>query len=397
MSRSVLIVTLPPLTGGVPAKTEILCRHLRSLGHRVTVSHYATLSDYPDLVVPAWQWVSGKKPDMRESRCFGDFPSVAVGCRFPELEFPYFRPSPFWQKLIDGHDRHIAVGGTVLTSYPLVRAGVPHLVWCACTMIADRIDRRAAMPVLRRLLDRFVVGPVLGAMERDILAGPGRFMGVSSYACDTLIAAGANPGSFSRVPIPVDPDRFFPPETPAETGVIGFAGRAGDPRKNLGLLLRALKRLLDQGETVELRLTGEEPPDLAALALRLGISAHVTWTGWLDEDKLPDFYRGLDVFVIPSLQEGFNIAGIQAMASGVPVVSTRCGGPEDYVIEGETGHLVGFDETAMAEAIGAIVHSRERRGERSAKARNLVERRHGVREFENAPGDAWKLTWGEGP
>ena len=125
MSRSVLIVTLPPLTGGVPVKTEILCRHLRSLGHFVTVSHYATLSDYPDLVAPAWQWVLGKKPGMREGRCFGDFPSVAVGCRFPELEFQYFRPSPFWRKLIDGHDRHIAVGGTVLASYPLVRAGVP--------------------------------------------------------------------------------------------------------------------------------------------------------------------------------------------------------------------------------------------------------------------------------
>ncbi len=397
MSRSVLIVTLPPLTGGVPAKTEILCHHLRSLGHRVTVSHYATLSDYPDLVAPAWQWVSGKKPAMREGRCFGDFPSVAVGCRFPELEFQYFRPSPFWQKLIDGHDRHIAVGGTVLASYPLVRAGVPHLVWCASTMIADRIDRRAAMPVLRRLLDRFVVGPVQRAMERDILAGPGRFIAVSSYACDSLIAAGGNPGSFSRVPIPVDPDRFLPPETPPKPGVIGFAGRPGDPRKNLGLLLRALKRLLDQDETVELRLTGEETPDLAALARELGISGHVTWTGWLDEDKLPDFYRGLDVFVIPSLQEGFNIAGIQAMASGVPVVSTRCGGPEDYVIEGETGRLVGFDETAMAGAIGAIVHSRELRAEMSAKARDLVERRYGVREFENTLAAAWKLTWGEGP
>ncbi|MBT4218760.1 MAG: hypothetical protein HOE26_02185, partial [Rhodospirillaceae bacterium] len=93
MSRSVLIVTLPPLTGGVPAKTEILCRHLRSLGHPVTVSHYATLSDYPELVVPSWQMLSGKRPAMREGQCFGDFSSVAVGCRFPELEFQYFKPS----------------------------------------------------------------------------------------------------------------------------------------------------------------------------------------------------------------------------------------------------------------------------------------------------------------
>jgi len=372
MSHSILIVTLPPLTGGVPAKTEILCRHLRSLGHRVTVSHYATLSDYPDLVAPIWQWPSGKKPGIREGRCFGDFPSVAIGCRFPELEFQYYRPSAFWRKLIDGHDRHIAVGGTVLASFPLARAGTPYLVWCASTMIADREDRRAAMPLARRLLDRLIVGPVQRVMEREILVSSARFMAISSYTRDSLIAAGGMPERFSQVPIPVDTDRFRPPDSAPDHGVIGFAGRPGDPRKNLGLLFGALKRLLDQGEEVSLRLTGEETPELAALSRRLSVSDHVTWTGWLNEGKLSDFYRGLDVFVIPSLQEGLNIAGVQAMASGVPVVSTRCGGPEDYVIDEETGSLVSFEEKDMARAIGGIVNSRELRGEMSAKAREKM-------------------------
>lgn len=397
MSHSILIVTLPPLTGGVPAKTEILCRHLRSLGHRVTVSHYATLSDYPDLVAPSWQLMSGKKPRMQEGKCFGDFPSVAVGCRFPELEFQYFRPSRFWRQLIDSHDRHIAVGGTVLASYPLTRASIPHLVWCASTMIADRKDRRAAMPLPRRVVDSFVIGPVQRAMERKILGGKARLMAVSSYARDSLVAAGGTPERFSMVPIPVDGDRFYPPETPPVAGVIGFAGRPGDPRKNLGLLFGALKRLLDQGEKVELRLTGEATPELADLSRRLRLSDHITWTGWLDDDALADFYRGLDVFVIPSLQEGLNIAGVQAMATGVPVVSTRCGGPEDYVIDGQTGSLVSFEEKDMVEAIGAIVNSRQLRDQMSAGARDFVVRQYGFRQFENALGDAWELVWGDRP
>ena len=48
MKQSVLVTTLPPLTGGVPDKARILVRDLRDLGYRVTVAHYATYRDYLD-------------------------------------------------------------------------------------------------------------------------------------------------------------------------------------------------------------------------------------------------------------------------------------------------------------------------------------------------------------
>ncbi len=394
---NVLIVTLPPLTGGVPAKAEILARHLRALGHDVTVSHYATLSDYGELAAPSWQLLSGKKPGVGEGRCFGDFRSVAVGCRFPELEFTYYQASPDWRDLIAAHDRHIAVGGTVLASYPLAVLGVPHLVWCASTMIEDRIDRRRSMPLPRRLFDRFVISPVQRAMERKILKGNGRFMAVSSYTRDSLLAAGGGAERFSLVPIPVDLNLFRPPSAAPRPGVIGFAGRPNDPRKNLPLLFRALKRLLDSGEKVELRLTGEATKSLSRLAQELGISDRITWMGWLAEEVLPDFFQGLDVFVIPSSQEGLNIAGLQAMACSVPVVSTRCGGPEDYVVHGKTGVLVAFDEKEMAKAIAGIISARERRFELGGNARRLVEENYSHGRFEAEFAKAWEQTWGELP
>ena len=61
-----------------------------------------------------------------------------------------------------------------------------------------------------------------------------------------------------------------------------------------------------------------------------------------------------DLFVIPSHQEGLCIAALEAMACGVPVVSTRCGGPEDFVIPGQTGELVPHESEAMASAIARI-------------------------------------------
>jgi glycosyltransferase involved in cell wall biosynthesis len=55
---------------------------------------------------------------------------------------------------------------------------------------------------------------------------------------------------------------------------------------------------------------------------------------------IPELYRKCDVWLMPSTSEGFGMPGIEAAACRCPIVSTLCGGPEDYVIDGVTGHLV---------------------------------------------------------
>ena len=397
MSQSILIITLPPLMGGVPDKAKLLARHLRELGHRVTVSHYATYRDYPELVVTFWQLFKGKKPGVQYGTCFEDFPCVSVGCRLPEFEFTYYLMSTNWRSLINRHQRHIVVGGTVLTSYILTILGIPHLVWCASTMIEDRIERRRSMSILRRTFDRFVISPVQYLMEQKILKGNGRFMAVSSYTRKSLISTGGVSERISRVPIPVNLKNFTPPLIGPRPRIIGFAGRPGDPRKNLSLLFYALKCLLDQGKAFELVLTGDATETLKGLIKELGISRQVFWTGWLKESSLPSFYQRLDIFVIPSTQEGLNIAGLQAMASGIPIVSTRCGGPEDYVVDGKTGTLVSFDADEMATAIADITEDRERRDELGQNARQFVEENYNHERFKASFYEAWQQTWGDEP
>jgi glycosyltransferase involved in cell wall biosynthesis len=396
-SQSILIITIPPLAGGVPDKARILVNHLRDLGHEVTVAHYATLSDYADLVVPSWQSFSGKHPGSREGTCFDDFPCVSIGCRFPELEFTYYRSSPQWRELIEKFDRHIVITGTVLTAHTIAKMGLPHLVWCASTMIEDRIDRRRAMKLPRRLFDRLVVSPILRVMEKTVLNGTGRFMGVSNYTRRTLVAAGGNIDRVSVTPIPIDLERFQPPTTSATPGVIGFAGRPEDGRKNLPLLFESVKLLRDQGKDISLKLTGDPSPQLRDEIKHQGLTDHITWTGWLKQEELPAFYQNLDVFVIPSFQEGLNIAGLQAMASGVPVVSTRCGGPEDYVIENETGRLVGFDVSEVAKAITELIDDRKTRDRLGANARKFVEDHFSHDRFAACLADAWEEVWGDRP
>jgi len=69
-------------------------------------------------------------------------------------------------------------------------------------------------------------------------------------------------------------------------------------------------------------------------------------------------YRGADCWLVPSWSEGFGLPGLEAAACGCPVVSTRCGGPEDYVKDGESGYLVDVKAPQqMAEAILRVINS----------------------------------------
>lgn len=393
--RRILVVTLPPYAGGVPAKTRILVHWLRRRGHSVTVAYYATLTDEPTLSAPSWHIPLGRRPVTAPRVCFGDVPAVAVGTWLPELEFSYYWPSARWRAVMQTYDRFIATGGTVLASFPLCAAGVPHLVWCASTMIEDRQDRRAAMPWPRRLFDRMVVGPVQAVMEQRILAGSGRLMVTSRHTFRLLERMGRAASTMALLPVPVDVERFSPPERASEVGVIGFAARINDPRKNIPLLLEAFACAHAALPRLRLRLTGEPSAELRANVSRLGIGEAVEFMGNLPDSALPDFYRSLDLFVIPSRQEGFGIVGLEAMACGVPVVSTRCGGPEDFVIEGRTGFLTGHVRDEIARRIVETISNRALRRRFSEGARTLAVAEFSTERFEQTLNNASYAVWGE--
>ncbi len=68
--------------------------------------------------------------------------------------------------------------------------------------------------------------------------------------------------------------------------------------------------------------------------------------------RIPQLYRMADVWIMSSTSEGFGMPGLEAAACRCPVVSTRCGGPEDYVVDGQTGYLVPVgDHETMAERL----------------------------------------------
>ena len=127
-------------------------------------------------------------------------------------------------------------------------------------------------------------------------------------------------------------------------------GRFDDPRKNVRLLFQAFKIFCDNlNSGAKLILAGKTPPIAADLdeARRLGIFEKIQILTDVPVEKIRELYQKATLFVLSSNEEGLGLVLIEAMACGLPVVATRCGGAEEVVSNGETGFLV-LTENAAA-------------------------------------------------
>jgi glycosyltransferase involved in cell wall biosynthesis len=97
------------------------------------------------------------------------------------------------------------------------------------------------------------------------------------------------------------------------------------PRKRVDLLLRAAAELKPRIPQLQMRIAGEGPESqkLQRLLGSLGLGEDVRWLGTLDRDGLAREYSHCDVFCLPSVQEGFGIVFLEAMAAAKPIVAAR--------------------------------------------------------------------------
>jgi len=226
-----------------------------------------------------------------------------------------------------------------LAGVPLARSEIPYVVWMGTT-IEDEREVQKQQFGLGRQLRYEVARPVLKRQERAVLRNADKVLVQSSYTRRRVVEKhGLNGDAVDVVPVPVDTEAFSPGEPETDPKEIVFVGRLNDPRKNTKLLLEAFALVLEDVPDAKLTLVGGEPDvRYTELMDELGIRENVSTPGKVD--SVVPYLRRASVFAFPSDQEGFGIAALEALACGTPVVSTRCGGPEDFVVNGETGYLV---------------------------------------------------------
>jgi sugar transferase (PEP-CTERM/EpsH1 system associated) len=193
-----------------------------------------------------------------------------------------------------------------------------------------------------------------------------RYVALSKDLADYLRGpVGVAPARVAQIYNGVDTTRFAPaphgrmplagcPFTASDLWIVGTVGRMKDVKDQVTLAKAFVvaARRHPAGARMRLVMAGSGPlldrvdGVLAAAGLR-----HQAWLPG-DRTDVPDFLRGLDCFVLPSLAEGVSNTILEAMASEIPIVATRVGGNPELVDDGVTGRLVPpSDAEAMAAAI----------------------------------------------
>lgn len=176
---------------------------------------------------------------------------------------------------------------------------------------------------------------------------------------------------YNPVMLPARPTPF----TERDPSTLLFLGRLGE-RKGSYDLLRAIQRLVPRFPGVKALLGGDgEVEKVRAVALELGIARNVELLGWVDAERRRALLAQCTVYVLPSYNEGLPMSVLEAMAAGLPIVSTAVGGIPEAVEDGVEGFIApAGDVDALTSNLGRLLDDKQLRERMGAAARERVTR-----------------------
>jgi len=222
-------------------------------------------------------------------------------------------------------------------------------------------------------------------LDRRVLRGFPAVVSVSAATRDILVRNGVAPRRITVIHNGID-DRAWSAEgvestfreelgLPAGAPLVGMVGRLGE-EKDLRTLLDAMRAVLLRHPQGCLALVGDgsERGALERYAADSGIGDHVVFTGYRKD--LRSVYKALDLHVITSVTEGLPNNLLEAMAMGVPTISTPVGGIPEIVEDGHNGCLVRVgDAEGLARRILALLEDRAEYARIQGNARASIEQR----------------------
>jgi len=220
--------------------------------------------------------------------------------------------------------------------------------------------------------DYYFVGPVFKAIWRKAAAVVANSQGLRDKALRFYPSL-----NIQVIQNGVDIDRFSPAGLQhrwrkGETLRLLAVGRL-EKIKRMEMLVHAVDILRQRGRHLSLTIVGDgsRARSISRLISSLGLEDIVDMSGRVDAERLPEMYQNHDIMVSASMLEGMSNATLEAMASGLPVVTTRCEGVDELI--GENGIVIeipGADR--IADAIARITDQEGLYGHMSLKARERI-------------------------
>ena len=334
-----------PFSGGQGVYLRYLSQALMQLGHQVTVISgppYPHLAEGVELVkLPSLDLYSRDLWSVTRAEL-----ADRLGRKewFSKLSGGFAEPETFGERVRDWlldhadefdvvHDNQTLADGIL----DLQRANLPVVTTIHHPITRDLRVALAREPRwwLRLMIRRW--HRFLGMQSR--VAGRLRHIVTVSRcsAADIATDFGVLPGVLHVVPNGVDTELFKPlSSVPRKRGQIIATASADAPLKGLPVLLKAFKKLVVTDPARQLLLIARPRAggDTAALTKHLGLVDHVRFVGDASHEEINRLYAESAVAVVPSLYEGFGLPAVEAMAAGIPLVSSDGGALAEVVADG---------------------------------------------------------------
>ncbi len=215
-----------------------------------------------------------------------------------------------------------------------------------------------------------ILAPVFRRIWRNAAALVACSEGLKKRALRFMTSA-----SIDVIPNGVELDRFCPAGGTEESETLRLltVGRL-TATKRIDMLIDAVEILHNGGRRICLTIAGggQLEPQLRESVSGRGIRDVVKIAGRVDPKNMPLLYRDSDIFISASVQEGMSNAMLEAMASGLPIITTRCEGVEELIAD--NGVIVdGANAEEIAGAIRALADIRQARKDMAVAARSRAE------------------------
>ncbi len=320
MKIALLTWSYPPRRiGGTEIASQNIAKYLASRGHNITV-------------------ITRKDEGLPKESIENGFRVIRIGCpsnRLFRFVIFCFKAASFLRKLRPDiiHAQAMHMGLCALITSNIIHK--PYIVWArGLDIYSYQFNRLIMREIFRK------AGAVLALteyMKKEIL----KYQQVDII----VIGNGIDIRKFGK--LSREESRSWLGIKPVEKVVV-FVGSLS-PVKGVRYLLEAMSIIKREIPVARLLIVGDgtEKPILKTKAKSLNIENTVTFYGHVDNDEVPKYMAASDVFVLPSLSEGFPNVIAEAMAAGLPIICTKVGGLSEIVTEGKNGFLVESENPAQ--------------------------------------------------
>ncbi len=304
-----------------------------------------------------------------------------MNCRAIGARWAFWEPGHYswtlkdWDRELSEFKYFIVTSGTAIAAHPLALLDKKFVAWLATPIAGDRQGRSFWPNPIRLALDAMNWNKML-KIEQEILSKVSFLLPMSSYAKKEFDKISKRTDLKSEVcgyPLEIPTNSINSGQDQRQKKCVSIA-RFSDPRKDPLTLLKAWDCVCKIIPEAVLQLVGTPPePKILSKFKNLMDSGNLKLSGLVDEQKKFEILSNSNLAIISSLQEGLGIAGLEAASFGLPVVSTDCGGPSDYVIDGLTGFVVPVgDYQQLADRIVQVLKDKKLSAKMGEKAKVLT-------------------------